>query len=111
MVIKMSTISKSIIKSKILTFKGATAFVILSLCCLTNFGCSQYAYKKNLMQGYSIKEESLNAPIPVSSYVNVTQQIKDNKLGYVTCEQSLCPAFKKKYLAVSRSSKKVVINN
>ena len=48
------------------------------------------------MQGYSIKEESLNAPIPVSSYVNVTQQIKDNKLGYVTCEQSLCPAFKNK---------------
>lgn len=63
------------------------------------------------MQGYSIKEESLNAPIPVSSYVNVTQQVKDNKLGYVTCEQSLCPAFKKKYLAVSRNSKKVVINN
>lgn len=86
-------------------------FVTLSLFCLTNSGCSQYAYKSNLMQGYSTEEQSLNAPIPVSSYVKVTQQIKDNKLSYVTCEQSLCPAFKKKSLAVSRSSKKVVINN
>ena len=107
----MSIFRKATIKFKTQPLKEVTAFVTLSLCCLTNFGCSQYAYKKNLMQGYSIKEESLNAPIPVSSYVNVTQQIKDNKLGYVTCEQSLCPAFKKKYLAVSRSSKKVVINN
>lgn len=42
-------------------------------------------------------ETSLNSPIPISAYVEVTQQKID---GYnnelVTCERNICPIFNKK---------------
>ncbi|WP_152708517.1 hypothetical protein [Moraxella catarrhalis] len=69
----------------------------LSLLCLAISGC--VSQPETTMWQYHPKQiQSLNAPMPFSSYVNVTQQIQDDNLQYVTCNLGICPAWNRKTL-------------
>ncbi len=68
----------------------------LSLCCLAISGCQ--SQPKEVMWRYNPAEQSLNAPMPFSAYVYVTQQVQDDQLNYVTCNPNLCPAWGRKTL-------------
>lgn len=56
-------------------------------------GCSSM---QQSMWQYNANEQSLNAPEPFSAYVDVTQQIQDDQLNYVTCNPKLCPIKQRK---------------
>lgn len=70
----------------------------LSLLCLVISGCATKSKTTTQWQYHPKQVQSLNAPMPFSAYVDVTQQIQEDNLQYVTCNLGVCPAWNRKTL-------------